>query len=190
MIPTLLAALALQAAPAPDPCPVDRDAMLALGIHAFDQDMNGGWRVLAQRPGCEGRAADLIRDYRAFVQARTAILYWHEAQLRANLGETEAAIALMERARKPEDAAWNFYVDASIAFLRGDRAALARAREGLAGVPAPEGFREQVLPNGYRVRWPMNLDVVDGLVRCFGRPYRDAYGSNECRRPEGTGGER
>jgi len=185
MIELVLAALALQ----PDPCAVDDRAMLALGLDAFDQDMDGGWRALARQPGCEARAADLIRDYRAFAQRRIGLLYWHEAQLRANLGETSAAVALMERARKPDDSAWNFYVDASIAFLRGDRAALARAREGLAALPAPEDFREQVLPNGYRVRWPMNLDAVDALVRCFGRPYRDAYGSNECRRPPGTGGE-
>jgi hypothetical protein len=177
-----LIALALQAPPA-DPCQVDNRAMLALGMDAFDQDMAGGWRALSQRPGCEGRAADLIRDYRTFLQQRSSILFWHEAQLRAALGQNEEAIRLMEQSRKPDDQyGWNPYVDASISFLRGDRAALLAARARLAALPRPADFQEQVLASGYRTSWPPNLPVVDGLVRCFGRRYREAYGgAPECR---------
>jgi len=184
MIAALLS-FALQAAPAPgpspDPCPVDNRAMLALGMDAFDQDMAGGWRAVSQRPGCEARAADLVRDYRIFTQQRLSTLYWHEAQLRANLGENEAAVRLMEQSRKPDDQrGWNPYVDATIAFLRNDRPALTAARERLAALPRPADFEERTLPGGYRIRWPLNLDVVDGLIRCFGRPYRNAY-APECR---------
>lgn len=181
---TLLLALALQAAaPTPaNPCPADYQALLALDYQAFDQDMTGGWRALSQRPGCETVAADLIRVYRMNIESHISILYWHEAQLRANAGQSDQAIALMERSRKEEDGfGWNLYVDASIAFLRGDRAALVAARERLAALPRPADFREQELPNGFRLTWPMNLAVVDALVRCFGRPYREAYGSAECR---------
>jgi hypothetical protein len=181
----ILIALALQAAPAPDPCHVDFAASMALGVQAFDQNMEGGWRELARRPGCEERAAELIAAYREAIQRRMSLLYWHEGQLRAGLGQNEAAIRLMDLSRKPDDDSWNFYVDATIAFLRGDRPALTAERDRLAALPAPADFREQTLPSGYRVRWPMNLDVVDGLVRCFGQSYRDAYGAR-CRAPPAT----
>jgi len=180
----MLIAFALQAAPAPDPCQVDRRASLALGQDAFDQDMNGGWRALAERPGCEGAAADLVRDYRALSEARIHILYWHEGQLRANIGQYPEAIRLMEQSRKPEDRfGWNPYVDATVAFLRGDRAALVAARDRLAALPRPPGFEDRVMAGGFRRTWPLNLMVVDGLVRCFGRPYHEAYGSPACRNP-------
>ena len=185
MIGAFLLGLSLQAgnAPAPaEPCQVDTGAMLALGLDAFDQDMNGGWRTLASRPGCETRAADLIRAYRSFVQQRIGLLYWHEGQLRASAGETEAAIGLMDRSRHPTDEdGWNFYVDASIAFLRQDRAALLRARERLASLPMPDWARGRTRPDGTPVPWPMNLGVVDGFIRCLGRSYREAYGTSECR---------
>lgn len=110
---------------------------------------------------------------------------WHEGQVRAELGETDAAISLMERARhapvehgfNQDD--WNIYVDATIAFLRGDKASLLRARERLANFPWPvghsytdeKGVRHTTRPPN----WPPNLNVVDGLVRCFGHPYAEAY---------------
>lgn len=39
------------------------------------------------------------------------------------------------------------------------------------------GWRHPRGPNGelLQVAWPPNLNVVDGLVRCFGRPYAIAY---------------
>jgi hypothetical protein len=192
----LLILLALQAVtpppappvpPAPEPCHLDLDranATLALGLAAFDQDMSGGWRALAQQPGCEGVAADMLYAYRSNLESHLSILYWHEGQLRANIGQIPAAIRLMEQSRKADDRyGWNPYVDATVAFLRGDRAALVAARAALAALPRPDGFRDEVLANGLRVTWPQNLAVVDGLVRCFGRPYREAYGSPECRAP-------
>jgi len=181
----LLAALSLQAAappPTPHPCQVDRRAMLALGMDAFDQDMQGGWRPLAERPGCESAAADLIREYRDFLQDRIPILYWHEGQLRANLGQNEEAARLMDRTRRAsgdERAAWwNPYVDGTIAFLRGDRAALIAARARLAAAP-----RSADMPADRA--WPPNLAVLDGLITCFGRPYRETF-ADACRRPAAT----
>jgi hypothetical protein len=177
-----LAALSLQAAaPAPpDPCQVDRSAMLALGMDAFDQDHQGGWRPLSERPGCTGTAADLIRDYRAFMLDRIPILYWHEGQLRADLGQNEEAARLMDQTRRASGDArapwWNPYVDGTIAFLRGERGALVAARARLAAVPRPPDT-----PADHD--WPPNLRVVDGLIRCFGRSYHEAYGTEACMPP-------
>jgi hypothetical protein len=162
-------------------CGYDRQALLQLDQRAFDQDMNGGWRALARRDECIGVAADLIRQYREAQDTNPLMLYWHEGQLRATIGQTEQAIALFEQSREVRDAppaaklyveAWNLYVQATIAFLRQDQPALVRARESLAALPLPEEFS----PPTPQLQWPLNLNVVDMLVACFGRPYKEAYG--------------
>ncbi len=160
------------------PCTYDRDQMMALDQQAFDQDMNGGWRVLARDPACAAVTADLIRDYREAHRLTDTILYWHEGQMRAEAGQYGAAIALFDRSRHaaPDPFGWNLYVDASIAFLRGDRPALMRAREALSVLPRPENYEPRD-PSGRRlsISWPMNLNVVDALIRCFGQSYARAY---------------
>lgn len=177
-------------------CEADRARLLALGEDAFDQDMSGGWRALAAKPGCKLAAADLLRDYRQANGNEARILYWHEAQLRAMAGQSEAAIGLMERSRQPAEndkAGWNPYVDASIAFLRKDRAALDKARKDLAAVPYPNNPDMPPLKDGVvdlpmkggktmKMRWPPNIDVVDGFITCFDKSYEDAYAS-ACRPP-------
>lgn len=161
-------------------CVPNRQQVLGLSQQAFDQDLQGGWRAVSARDECVAAAADLIRDYRERHRLNDTILFWHEGQLRASDGQTEAAIALFERSRKePADAfGWNQYVDATIAFLRNDRPALLAARASLAGLPRPAGFAPRD-PQGHPIdlSWPMNLNVVDGLIACFGRPYREAYGT-------------
>lgn len=152
--------------------------MMALEPRAFDQDLEGGWRILAYIPGCAAAAADLIRDYRDTHALTTSTLYWHEGQMRAEAGQSAAAIALFDRARhdEPDGFGWNFYVDASIAFLRGDRPALQAARERLAALPRPPDFNprdSQGQP--LALAWPPNLNVVDGFLACFGRAYAEAY---------------
>lgn len=176
------------------PCAHDRDALLALEERAFDQDLangGGGWRAIAARPGCAAVAADLVADWRAR-HGGSGIVGWHEGQLRAEAGQVDRAIPLLAGARMDparDLVGWNHYVDATVAFLRGDRDALLRARETLAaveyvpmdnGLPPPrDGWIEIPRPEGQppvRMRWPPNSEVVDGLVACFGRPYAEAYG--------------
>ncbi len=181
LLASLLFAQAVAASPDPAPadCEYDRAAMLALDQKSFDQDMAGGWRPLAYK-SCYLAAADLIRDWRAANGGTGVILQWHEGQMRANAGQTEAAIALFEQSRQPaeQDAAfgWNHYVDGSIAFLRGDRAALEAARAKLAAVPRPADF-DPIGPDGkpMKVIWPLNLNVLDGFLRCWGQSYTEAY---------------
>ena len=184
-----IASLAQADPTAADPCRVDAGALMALGYDAFDQDMNGGWRALAQRAGCREEAADLIRGYRELAQRRMGLLYWHEGQLRAGIGQVEPAIRLFDQARNSTDEdGWNHYVDATIAFLRNDQRGLVQARQKLATMSWPSGL-QYVDEDGTRKPgpwpgWPANLDVVDGLIACFGKPYAEAY-SARCRTQAG-----
>jgi hypothetical protein len=190
--------LSTSAVHAADPCEYDKDALLALDEKAFDQDWSGrggGWRAIASTPGCELAAADLLAAYQAKHPGSSTILAWHEGQVRASAGQYERAIPLLESARKPADqdiAGWNHYVDASVAFLRRDKSGLLAARKLLAAVAFPENAGMPPLKDGIielptqpgqptmRMRWPPNIDVVDGLIACFDKPYSEAY-KTQCR---------
>ncbi|HWU70214.1 MAG TPA: hypothetical protein VN017_02520, partial [Pseudoxanthomonas sp.] len=122
--------------------------------------------------------ADLIAAYKKKHGLDKPILNWHEGQMRASAGQTERAIALLSSARKNEagQEAWNAYVDATVAFLRKDKPVLLAARERLMKVPAADvlgpvkdGYVEVSMDNGQKMkmRWPMNIEVVDGLATCF-----------------------
>jgi hypothetical protein len=201
----ILVALMQVAAPAqPDrteTCGYDRAAMLALDEQAFDQDLNnggGGWRRIEAIPGCQLAAAELLRDYRVTHHVDGVTMAWHEGQMRAAAGQYREAIELFDSAHKPENqanAGWNAYVDASIAFLRRDRAALEAARTRVAAVPYPQGSGLPPLNQGYiefpaeagrppmKMRWPPNIDVVDGLLHCFSESYAVALNEARCRQP-------
>lgn len=200
LVCTMLAGAGKACAQAPvlADCTHDRARLLALDQMQFDQDMEGGWRVLADKPGCELAAADLLRDYRQAHAKEDGMLSWHEGQLRANAGQYPQAIRLLEHARRPagvpDKAGWNPYVDATVAFLRRDKPALERAYKRLAAYPPPAGEGMPVFKNGYveldmdngqkrKVRWPLNIDVVEGLLNCYDKPYKEAYGQ-ACRPPE------
>ena len=183
-----LLAAAVAAAPASDPCAYDRKRLLSLDLNAFDQDLSGGWRVLGDNPRCYVAAADLIRDYREAHHSTNSILFWHEGQMRAEAGQTSAAVRLFNqsRAKQPDMIGWNFYLDGTIAFLRHDRAALQAARDKLAVLPKPADWPPPG-PDGKPVNfpWPLNLNVLDGFLKCFDRSYETAYGSAECTQPMG-----
>jgi hypothetical protein len=188
MITMFSALLLLSSAQAAD-CSYDRATLIALDQDRFDQDLSGGWRALSAK-GCDHAAAEAIREWREAHKAEVSTLFWHEGQMRANAGETDAAIALFRRAyhRSGEDqgGAWALYVDGSIAFLRGDKAGLEAARARLAATPRPADFDEVardakgrpiLMPDGseWRIQWPLNLNVLDALRRCWGQTYKQAY---------------
>lgn len=179
-----------------DRCAYDREALLSLDEKAFDQDVpNGGWRKIGNMPGCEAAAAELIAAYRERYPDSSSTVAWHQGQMLAFSGMNKQAIPVLESSKKDpaqDVAGWNHYVDATIAFLSGDKESLERARDQLATVPygsAPDmpplvdGFMEFPTQPGQppiRMRWPLNIDVVDGLVKCFGKAYSEAYGPS-CR---------
>jgi hypothetical protein len=177
-----------EAAPpvAPSGCEVDTSAMLRLTPDKFDQDLKGGWRTIAHRPGCELAAADLIAAYRTahWGSLKTGDLhtsYWHEGQARARAGRYADAVPLLMAGVDPEGGdGFDDYALGTIAFLHRDLPALEAARARLAALPEPPGFEEAFAKykakTNRTLRWPMNLDVLDGLIACFDKPYRDAYG--------------
>lgn len=184
MILLFLLASALLGQTAPTGCLQPDAAMLALPLQDFDQTP-AGWRSL-DAEGCEAVGAEAIARYRELNRERLAgedlgTLIWHEGQLRAAAGQTDAAVALMLEGRNEESEAIQPYVDATVAFLRRDREALLAARERLLDLPVPDSFAAAA--ERYRVSypdlpplvWPLNLDKVDGFIACFDRSYREAY---------------
>lgn len=181
-------------------CSYDQNSMLQLDQFTFDQDDKLGWRKLGDRPECRNEAAKVIDLYIKRHEKELSRKWlvpsfrWHEAGMRAMAGDTRQAIRVMRQSLKPlkgpEGAdtwtayaeAWNEYVNASIAFLERDLEALTAARTRLAALPVPSDFAEvDGSAVGHAPVWPQNLDVVDGLIACFGKPYEEAYGSAECR---------
>lgn len=179
-------------AAAPVDCGYDRAAVMAMAPRAFNSTPGRGWRVLGEKDGCWVQGADLLAEYREAHPDAPADdltnMRWHEGQLRAALGQTDRAIALMESTIRPfdpqnlaaADLDNNIYVEATLAFLRNDRVALLDARARYAAMPVPDWFAKAAADvkarHGQDLAWPMNLKIIDGLVACFGRPYSEAYG--------------
>lgn len=141
-----------------------------------------GWREVAEKPGCETAAADLVamwtKEKGATLDEPTRlIMTFHEGQIRAMGGDYVRAAALIEAGRddwdkQPEGAA---YVDATLAFLRGDRRGMTEARKRMMAVPQPAEFaelqkryREQV---GFDLKWPLYIETVDKMIACWGKGY-------------------
>ncbi|WP_346836720.1 hypothetical protein [Microbulbifer sp. SAOS-129_SWC] len=160
-------------------CHYDETKLLSLDLKSFDQDPDGGWRELAKDAECQSAAADLLQKYRNSNAPEDTTLYWHEGQLRASMGEIDRAIPLFEQSKHPADTditGWNYYVEASIAFLKKDKKALNRYRDLLASVKKPEELNiTDARGNPVAIEWPPNLNVVDSLVSCFNKSYKEAY---------------
>ncbi len=186
----LAAAQPAEPPPAPD-CSYDLEAMLALDRQAFDQDMDGGWRALGMKDGCEIAAAELIRAWRHEKRDHDGILYWHEGQMRAFGGQTAEAIALFQRTYNPPEFdhgfGWNFYVSGTIAFLLGKREHLQESIAGLKALKAPKPEDNSItLSDGtvIQMSWPPNLNVLEAFERCWGKSYKEAYGTEACVAPK------
>ncbi|GEM_PF-3407146 len=105
MLIMLLSLALAQSPPAAVPCAYDHEAMMAQSTRDFDQTPSG-WRSVAQTPGCETQAADLIKAYRranwaAHKPAEIHTSYWHEGQMRAAAGQDQAAIPLLMAGSTP-----------------------------------------------------------------------------------------
>ena len=136
----------------------------------FDQDHSGGWRGIAGQ-GCELTAAMPIDNYNLDAPADLTVnqredLCFHAGQLYAMVGLNDLAVRRMMRSlnlHEPTDIdlAWNTYVLATVAFLQSDREELSHRRQLLANAKPSRENR-------------INLSAVNGLVRCFDKPYKYA----------------
>jgi hypothetical protein len=65
--------------------------------------------------------------------------------------------------------------------MRHDKAGLLAARARLAAIPRPADWTDSLTvtvdgkPRSVSLAWPPNLNVLDGLIMCFDRPYSIAY---------------
>jgi hypothetical protein len=151
-------------------------ANAVLSYEDFDQKgtLPSSFRAL-DRLGCDAAAAEAAEDYMlhhpALTNGERLNLLFHEGQSRAKAGDERAAATLIAAARdltqSPDDAFdWNTYVEGTWAFLVKDRARLEAAYEKL----NREGSEENAI----------NAKALRGLINCFGRPYKVAYGQPGC----------
>ena len=176
-------------------CDASPGKYIDMGFMEFDQTMDGGWRVIARKKGCELVAADLIAVYREKALDRAYSLDWHEAQVRAHAGQTDKALELFrrnlayEKARPVEHRSDSniLKAEATVAFFERDLDKLRAARAELAALPKPPGYDDgiakfkQRYPDLTPPTWRLNLDILDGFIRCFDMPYSEA---TECRKDE------
>ena len=148
----------------------DKAANAALSFDDFDQKatLPSTPRKLSER-GCEREAAEAAQDYLLNGPARTdyhqRVIVWHMAQGLALAGDERQAAQLMAGTRVPtgnnENLDWNNYVRASWAFLVKNRSAFDAAAAQLA--------RSSRAPDR------TNSAIVNGMGRCWAKPYRLAY---------------
>ena len=167
-----------------DPCTITGSNTLDMSFEEFDSGETG-WRRWGEN-GCEREGASIIMNYRNRHASRldpsqVSLLDWHAGQLFASAGDygfaIERLLLVQQNTTEPVELE---YTLATIAFLRSDSAALLAARERMMAIPEPVSFSRAAdrfvatydLP---RPLWPMNIDVVEGLIACFGWSYKKAY---------------
>jgi hypothetical protein len=144
-------------------------APVAMKLSYWDFDQTeSGWRKLA---GCDSETALLLRLYVEKQESESRNLHWHLAQTFVLFGDNQGAIAEAIKSLNPEKAkqhsnlSWNAYVQATVEFLRNDRAAF-DAQYELYRIAAVQNPQNQA-----------NFKVLTRLAECFGRPYKEAYAS-------------
>jgi hypothetical protein len=176
------------------------EAFMSMDYDAFDQQPTG-WRSIrlgdGVREGCERARGDLIEQYVARNypgpqadgrrEAERQGMLWHLAQSRAMTGDVDRALELLRANVRYEEANGGAtdgdlaYARGTVAYMEGDLARLRQMRDELAATPKPEGWEEGLArlrarrPDVELPPWPPNVPVLDKLIRCFDRPYREAY---------------
>jgi hypothetical protein len=157
---------------------VERERMLALSFDKFDQTEGSGFRfLLDQKKYVE--AAELIEEYvhrhrRGLTERERVSLHFHAGQLYGIAGDPDKAGSHLKKARYKNEPTpdghplyWNAYVDATRAFIEGDRRRLIDARKRMGELN--KGFHR----------------LVDSFIENFEEPYADLiYGQKMKKLPE------
>jgi hypothetical protein len=158
--------------------PAELEKILALDYKTFDLTDDKGAREYTAK-ACYLQAAQLtdlwqLRHQGSLEFWQTTNLYFHAGQRYAEAGRDHYGVAV-ERLRKSlvpveaEDSpvTWNAYVQATIGFLKDDLEELQTRRR----VMLTKKTRDN--------QW--NIDAADAMIKCFGRPYLEAYSGPACR---------
>lgn len=157
---------------------VERERMLALSFDQFDQTEGSGFRhLLEQKRYVE--AAELIEAYvrhhrHGLTERERVSLHFHAGQLYGIAGNPGKAGPHLQKARYKNEPTpdghplyWNAYVDATRAFIKGDRRRLIDARMRMGELN--EGFHR----------------LVDSFIENFEEPYADLiFGQKMKKLPE------
>jgi hypothetical protein len=161
---TILILLTAQAASPSCPGQPAKDLM-TLDYEAFDTNgSQAAWRSLLAR-GCTDSAIATLIAYRHANQPRMTRdqlgeINFHMGQALAMSGRDPESIPHFERsAQLGGSAEWTAYVAANLAFVKKDKAALARALAD---------YERLVKPGS------MRLAVIRGFARCIDKPYMEA----------------
>ena len=157
---------------------IERENMLALSFDEFDQTDGSGFRLLLDQKRYVD-AAELIEDYlrrhqHSLTERERISLHFHAGQLYGISDDPGKAVPHFKRARYKTEPTpdghplyWNDYVDATRAFISGDRRRLIEARQRMGEMN--EGFHR----------------LVDSFIENFQEPYADLiFGQKMKRVPE------
>lgn len=160
----------------------DKDANISLSFEGFDQQgiLPSTWRTL-DKAGCREQAIDALKDYSirgpVLEPYHQRILLFHLGQLLAAHGQEAKAAEFIAFSREPRGSRpptntlnWNDYVIGTWAFLTKNRQMLAASVKSVLATP---GRGNQV-----------NGAFLQGLERCFDKPYSVAYNPRCGEKPE------
>ena len=162
------------------PCAIsnaEHERILGLSFAEFDQTEDDGWRpyYLAK---CYVIAADLLVTYverHPDLVRENYILPFHAGQMLAMAGDYDNATLYLQRgysSRESKLVDWNAFVEAHLAFIEKDAERLAAMRLRIDKQPAM--VDGPGVPD-WAVGKKINLDVVDGFLACFDKPFAVAY---------------
>ena len=143
------------------------DSIMNLSFDEFDQNMEGGWRYYSNKEDFK-TATNLIKLYLEkhpeIESTKRGVISFHCGQMLALLDKNEEAIPYMEASKMKENDVmnWDVYVDATIAFLRKDRAAFDKKKSELK--------KKSVFPEDQN----RNLIFLNKLEAHFNKTYQDA----------------
>lgn len=166
MLPIAVLVLFVAGADSAKPCPSKPAAeLMSLPYDAFDiGDGPAAWRLLLNR-GCVDTAVATLEAYRQANEAQMtpeqrSEIHFHMGQALAMSGRNADSIPHFQHAAAVGGSAeWMAYVDAHLAFVRKDRAALVRALAAYEKAANPESMR---------------LRFIRGFLKCVDKPYMEA----------------